>query len=104
MDRLRARVGELVAATSVLSEQLGVIIEQVHTLTNRFESVSEGMSQQSLGTMQINQAMVSLTGNADRTATSSAEFTSAAEHLREATITLRSEIERFKLMPEGSPP
>ena len=101
MDSLGARVGDLVAATSALSEQLGSIIEQVHTLTGRFELVNEGMAQQSLGTLHINEAMVSLTGNADRTARSSAEFTSAAEHLREATVTLRGEIERFKLMPES---
>ncbi|MDG2381419.1 MAG: methyl-accepting chemotaxis protein [Pirellulaceae bacterium] len=103
MDRLKTRVGELVAATSVLSEQLGTIIEQVHTLTDRFESVNEGMSQQSQGTLQINQTMTSLTGNADRTASSSAEFASAAEQLREATVTLQNEIERFKLMPGDSP-
>ena len=60
------------------------------------------MAQQSLGTLQISEAMVSLTGNADRTARSSAEFTSAADHLREATVTLRGEIERFKLLPEGN--
>ena len=86
-----------------LPSPLGTIIEQVHTLTDRFESVNEGMSQQSQGTLQINQTMTSLTGNANRTATSSAEFASAAEQLREATVTLQNEIERFKLMPGDSP-
>lgn len=95
MDKFSEEVRRGVSNVESVGGQLGQIIAQVQTLSQRFDSVNEGMRAQSLGARQINEAMVQLTDGARQTSGSLKEFNSATEHLREAIQGLREEVSRF---------
>ncbi|MHB8520989.1 MAG: methyl-accepting chemotaxis protein [Limisphaerales bacterium] len=96
MDKFTDQVRRGVEATGKISEQLGLIIEQVQQLTPRFETVSQGMRSQSEGAQQISEAMVQLTEAARATSASIQEFNKATGELHEAVRGLREEVTRFK--------
>jgi methyl-accepting chemotaxis protein WspA len=107
MDKFTEEVRQGVDETGRISAQLARIIEQVQTLTPRFEAVYEGMQSQSAGAGQINDAMLKLTEIARFTRDSVREFNKAAEQLRDAISGLNTEVQRFKVISqrnEGSPP
>jgi methyl-accepting chemotaxis protein WspA len=95
MDKFTEEVRNGVKGSTQIAQQLGEIIEQVHTLSTRFEAVNEGMRSQSLGAKQISDAMGQLTEGARQTSNSVHEFNSATEHLRDAVAGLKEEISRF---------
>ncbi len=97
VDTFSDNVRQVVVRVARVGEQFGQILEQVDTLTGRFQSVHEGMAQQTAGIEQINQAMGALAANAARTSDSVAEFTSTADHLHDATTRLEGEMSRFRL-------
>jgi len=92
-DQVRSGVGESRKAGG----QLGEIIEQVHSLTPRFESVNQGMQSQSQVAQQISDAMVQLSEAAGQTAGSLKETNRAIQHLNEAAKTLQREFSLFKV-------
>ena len=96
MDKFTDQVRRGVEAAGKLSEQLGLIIEQVQNLTPRFESVSQGMGTQSDGAKQISEAMVHLTEAARTTSSSIQESVKASSDLHEAVRGLREEVAKFK--------
>ena len=59
-------------------------------------NVNEGMRNQSIGAEQINEAMVSMTGNIRQTAGALEEFNRATAHLRSSVEGLNAEIAQFK--------
>jgi len=102
MDKFTEEVRRGVGAVGEIGGQLGSIIEQVQTLSSRFESVNEGMRSQSVGAKQISEAMVQLTDGAQQTAGSLREFNNATDHLRGAVTDLRQEISHFKVSDKAS--
>jgi methyl-accepting chemotaxis protein WspA len=95
MDKFSEEVRRGVSHVEAVGGQVGQIIAQVQSLSQRFDSVNDGMRAQSLGARQINEAMVQLTDGARHTSGSLKEFNSATEHLREAIQGLREEVSRF---------
>lgn len=97
MDKFAAQVRRSVDDVEGLGGKLGQIIERVEVLTDRFGSVSEGMTSQNVGARQINDAMSGLTENVKATARSLSEFTQAAEEMKAAVEGLKGELSRFRL-------
>jgi methyl-accepting chemotaxis protein WspA len=95
MDKFTEEVRRGVGTVAQINAQLGLIIEQVQSLSVRFESVNEGIRSQSLGASQINDAMGQLTEGARQTAASIREFDKATGTLRSAVAGLKDEISRF---------
>jgi methyl-accepting chemotaxis protein WspA len=97
MDGFAAEVKRGVASTAQVGSQLGQIIGQVQTLSERFDSVNHGMRSQSQGARQISDAMAQLKDGARTSAASLKEFNAANAHLRDAVSSLREEISHFKV-------
>lgn len=97
MDKFAAQVHRSVDDVAAIGGQLGQIIERVELLTERFGSVSEGMSSQNVGARQISDAMGSLSENVKSTARSLSEFTQAADEMKSAVDGLKGELSRFHL-------
>ena len=97
MDKFTDQVRRGVEAAGRISQQLGLIIQQVQELTPRFEAVNQGMRSQSSGAQQISEAMVHLTEAARTTAGSIQAFNQATADLHEAVRGLREEVARFKV-------
>jgi len=96
MDKFTEEVRSGVAAVSEINGQMSQIIEQVHGLNDRFTSVSLGMTQQSQGAGQINDAMSGFVAGVQQTSASLKEFQSVTEHLRDAADQLKSQVALFK--------
>jgi methyl-accepting chemotaxis protein len=101
MDKFTGEVRTGVEEVGRLGQHLEGIIHQVQTLLPRFGAVKEGLTSQSHGAQQINEAMVGLTEGASQTASSVEEFDKAVRNLHTAVEGLRREIARFKVA-EGS--
>ncbi|MCK6681199.1 MAG: methyl-accepting chemotaxis protein [Thermoanaerobaculia bacterium] len=97
MDRFAADVKRGVSSSQQVASQLGQIITQVQTLSERFDSVNHGMRSQSQGARQISEAMAQLMDGARQSATSLKEFNAATAHLRDAVTSLKEEISHFKV-------
>ncbi len=79
-----------------VSEQLGRIMEQVKTLVDRFESVDQGMKNQSEAAEQINKALIDLSALASETSESMSQFHSTIKHLNVAAAGLRETLEKIR--------
>lgn len=97
MDKFTGEVRTGAAEVGTLGGRLATILQQVQSLLPRFGLVKEGMSAQSQGAKQINEAMTGLTDGARRTADSLKEFDRAVGNLHSAVEALRREISRFKV-------
>lgn len=97
MDKFAERVRAIVAETSRISQQFSRILEQVGTLTPRFNAVHEGMCSQSAGAMQIRDAMVALTESTRQPIETLEETDRACRRLETASVELCEEIAIFKL-------
>ena len=97
MDKFSVEIGSGSEVVRAVGSQIGGIIEQVHTLKPRFETVEQGMEAQSLGAQQISDAMVQLNEAAQQTADSLRETNSALGQLTEAAQDMQGEISRFRL-------
>jgi methyl-accepting chemotaxis protein WspA len=97
MDQFSDEVRTSVTRVGEISAQTGQIITEVSGLSQRFHTVNEGMRNQSTGVGQINDAMVSMTGDIRQTAASLEEFNKATAHLRSSIEQLNSEIDQFKV-------
>src|SRR5207248_1413429 len=90
-----------------ISDQLGQIIVAVHTLSGRFDQVTEGMRVQSQGAEQIREAVVQINEGASQTSVSLRESNKSTAYLREAVSGLKEEVSRFRLgesPPTPEPP
>jgi len=97
MDKFADHVRRSVRVVGEVGTQLASIIEEVERLTQRFDSVGEGMKSQASGADQINAAMRSLSDTVQQAVSSLREVTSVAEDLRSAANTLNAEIGKFRL-------
>jgi methyl-accepting chemotaxis protein WspA len=95
MDKFTEEVRSGVARVGEINAQMGQIIEQVHALNDRFQSVTEGTAQQSAGARQINDAMLSLAAGVSQTSASLKEFHSVTVNLRESADALKQQVARF---------
>ena len=90
-DQVRRSVGDVVQVSS----QLADIIEQVQTLTPRFENVQQGMHFQMQGSEQIKQAMMQLSESAHQAVISIRQSNSAIDALNDAAHALQNGVSRF---------
>lgn len=97
MDRFAEEVRRGVVSVDQIGSQLGQIIGQVQTLSERFDSVNHGMRSQSQGARQISDAMGQLIDGARNSATSLRDFNNATGHLRDAVASLKQEISHFRV-------
>jgi methyl-accepting chemotaxis protein WspA len=97
MDKFTNEVSRGMDDIRNISVQLAQIIEQVQSLTPRFDSVNRGMETQSEGAQQISETMSQLAEVSLQTADALREINSSISQLNEAALGLRSEISRFKV-------
>lgn len=97
MDKFSEQVRRGADEIRNVGSQLAGIIEQVHALTPRFDTVEQGMEAQSQGAVQISESMVQLNDGAQQTAASLRETNSTLEQLTQAAHDMQAEIARFKL-------
>lgn len=78
-----------------VSEQLSQIMEQVKLLVERFDTVDQGMKNQSEAAEQINKALIDLSEMANETNDSMRHFHSTISHLDKAANDLRVTLEKI---------
>jgi methyl-accepting chemotaxis protein WspA len=92
-DEVRSGVGQVTSINQMTYE----IISEVHSLSERFHLVTEGMRNQAIGAQQINDAMSQIADGAKRSEQSVKEFERATAHLRGSVEGLNQEISQFKI-------
>ena len=97
MDKFGEEVRSGVGRVAEVNGQTGQIITEVAALSERFGSVNEGMTNQSVGAQQINEAMGSIASNVRQTSAALEEFNKATHHLRASIEQLNQEIASFKV-------
>jgi methyl-accepting chemotaxis protein WspA len=95
MDKFGGEFRSGVERVQEINCQTGRIIEEVEGLTNRFQSVNEGMRSQSVAARQINEAMVPVAHGTKETQVSLEEFIKATTYLRQSVEVLNQEIAQF---------
>jgi methyl-accepting chemotaxis protein WspA len=95
MDKFSERTRGCAGQAEELSRHVGQVLEQVDFLNGRFQTVSEGMSQQAEGAHQIGEAIVQLAASVKQVSVSVKDFSSAAEHLRTSAQGLQREVGQF---------
>lgn len=95
MDKFGGEFRSGVERVKEINGQTGRIIEEVEGLTDRFQSVNEGMRSQSVAARQINEAMVPVAHGTKETQVSLEEFIKATAYLRQSVEMLNQEIARF---------
>lgn len=88
-------VDECAGSANDVAGSLGGIIRHVEGLGPKFEQVNHGMQAQSLGAVEISEAMSRLRQRAVASAESMAQLAEATEQLREAAGMLKSEVSAF---------
>jgi len=97
MDKFSGEVRAGAGRVAEVNSQTGQIIEEVHGLSARFQTVNEGMRNQTVGAEQINEAMATMTTNIKQTAQALEEFNKATELLRNSVELLNQEVAQFKI-------
>ncbi|MEG3880960.1 methyl-accepting chemotaxis protein [Microcoleus sp. herbarium7] len=97
MDKFSNEVSRGMEDIRSIGVQLAQIIEQVQSLTPRFDSVNRGMEAQSEGAQQISETMAQLAETSMQTADALREINSSIAQLNEAANGLRHEISKFKV-------
>lgn len=95
MDKFGGEFRSGVQRVKEINCQTGRIIEEVEGLSNRFQSVNEGMRSQSVAARQINEAMVPVASGTKETQVSLEEFIKATAYLRQSVELLNQEISQF---------
>ena len=97
MEKFAQEVQGAVHEVNEIGAQIARIIQQVQSLGPRFESVNEGMESQSIGAMQISEAMVHLSEATRATAGSQREAARVIQVLDQAARTLHREVSSFRI-------
>ena len=97
MDKFSHEVSRGMEDIRNIGVQLAQIIEQVQSLTPRFDAVNRGMEAQSEGAQQISETMTQLAETSLQTADALREINSSIAQLNEAVQGMRHEISRFKV-------
>ncbi len=101
MDKFSEEVGSGVTEIGQIGSQLSQVIQQVHAMKPKFETVTEGMQAQALGNEQISQSMSQLNETAHQTAESLRQSNQSISHLKDAAKGLQQGVSRFKLKDTG---
>ena len=96
MDKFADEVRSGVAQVAKINQMTWEIINEVQSLSGRFQLVNEGMRNQTTGAQQINDAMTQIADATHRSAQSIKEFEKTAAHLRSSVEGLNEEIAQFK--------
>jgi methyl-accepting chemotaxis protein WspA len=97
MDKFSEDVRRGVEEVRQVSAHLAQIINQVQTLSPRFQTVNEGMHAQAAGAEQISETLTQLSEAAQQTAESLRQSNLAMDHLNGAARGLQASVARFKL-------
>lgn len=97
MDKFSDEVRTSVGRVGEINVQTSQIIAEVSGLSERFHLVTDGMRNQAVGAEQINEAMITVSGNIRQTAAAVEEFNGATAHLRSSIEQLNAEIGSFKV-------
>ena len=97
MDKFSEEVNRGVEEVREVGGRLAHIIEQVQTLTPRFDSVSMGMQTQSNAASQITDSMSQLNDTAHQTADSLRQSNQSIQQLKSAAKQLQDGVSRFKI-------
>jgi methyl-accepting chemotaxis protein len=92
MRELSEAVQGGIGAAETIQGQFGEIIERVESIAPRYETVQQGMQNQSVGAKQISDAMWQLTENARQTSDSANELNEVSRQLHEAIRILKERI------------
>ena len=95
MDKFSEQVRSCGTRVTEITGQMGEIIGQVQGLSQSFQDVHVGMTQQAQGAQQIGEGMVQLNAGVKQVSTSVREFTAAAENLRESAQGLQKDVGQF---------
>ena len=96
-DKFGEEVRSGVGRVAEINGQTGQIISEVAALGERFGSANEGMSNQSVGAQQINEAMGSIVANVRQKSAALEELNKATHQLRASAEQLNQEIASFKV-------
>ena len=96
MDKYAEEVRSRVDSAAAVNDQFNRIIDQIHAVAPHFESVLEGMSQQSAAAAQISDAIIQLSETAHQTVASLQEFKQATTQLKNSTEIMQAEIGQFE--------
>jgi methyl-accepting chemotaxis protein WspA len=102
MEQFTHEVHQDAEEVRAVGTQLVQIIDQVQTLTPRFETVNVGMEAQAQGAQQISVAMEQLSEASQQTANTLYDSTRAIEQLNDAAQSLRHEIAHVNGQPQTS--
>ncbi len=97
MDKFSEEVTRGVDEVRQIGGQLAHIIEEVQTLTPRFDSVNEGMQSQSHGAQQISDGMVQLNEATQQTVESLRQSSISINTLKDAANKLQSGVSQFRV-------
>jgi methyl-accepting chemotaxis protein WspA len=97
MDKFSEDLRRGVEEIRQVSTHLAQIINEVQTLTPRFQTVNEGMHAQATGAQQISDTLTQLSEAAQQTAESLRQSNLAIEQLNGAARGLQASVARFKL-------
>jgi methyl-accepting chemotaxis protein WspA len=100
-DRFIKAVQRSVEGVGHIGQQMNQIINQVQELSPNFEQVNVAVSQQSLHSREISQALLRLEEESGQTAASLHETMLAIEQINETSRHLKQQMERFKINPKG---
>jgi len=97
MDKFADEVRSGVAQVTKINQMTWEIINEVQSLSGRFQLVNEGMRNQTAGAQQINDAMAQIAAATSRSAQSIQDFERATTTLRSSVEGLNQEIAQFKV-------
>ena len=97
MDKFSEEVTRGVDEVRQIGGQLAQIIEEVQTLTPRFDAVNEGMQSQSHGAQQISDGMVQLNEATQQTVISLKQSSTSIESLKNAAQKLQNGVSQFRV-------
>ncbi len=97
MDKFSEEVTRGVDEVRQIGGQLAQIIEEVQTLTPRFDAVNEGMQSQSHGAQQISVGMVQLNEATQQTVESLRQSSGSIELLKQAAHQLQNGVSQFRV-------
>ncbi len=97
MDKFSEEVTRGVDEVRQIGGQLAQIIEEVQTLTPRFDAVNEGMQSQSHGAQQISDGMVQLNEATQQTVESLRQSSHSINTLKDAAHKLQDGVSQFRV-------
>jgi methyl-accepting chemotaxis protein WspA len=96
MDKFADEVRSGVGQVTTINQMTWEIINEVQSLSGRFQLVNEGMRNQTVGAQQINDAMAQIADGTRRSVQSLQDFERATTHLRASVEGLTQEIAQFR--------